>query len=399
MTSDALPRRGSLGVELAAGTFVVRRVAGGSTAEAAGVRVADRVVLVDDVPVTALPPLCIGDPVAIAVERAGEHTTLRTTVLAAPVERVAGADVELGHVTLPTGVRLRTFVTRPAGHEGKHAVVLLLPGLGNASRELSADPEDSERKLIEGLTALGFATLRVERSGVGDSEGPPASSLDLYAEVEGYRAALDSIRTDDTFGDVVLFGQSIGGMIAPLLGADLPLVVFGTSSRRWTDCIVRGTRLQKTLAGESKDAIDASVSAWATMHNLVCRDQLTPETVFALRPELRALEGSACRGESIFGRNVRFFQQLERVDLAALWRTVAEPVLVLAGEYDWICEPDEGRQIAGLASAADFVVLPKIGHDMRAHDDLAASFRVPRAGRWDGSILPALGAYLARVTT
>lgn len=398
MYQDALPRRTSLGIELAPRTGEVLGVVAGGTADAAGVARGDRIVAVDDGSPLEPRRRGAGDRVAFVVERAGERRTLVGEARPAPVERVAGAAVRLGHVTLASGVRLRTLTTIPDGAPPPFHTVLLLPGLGHASCELGADADDPRRKLLEGLTSIGLSTVRVERSGTGDSEGPPSSETDLFVELEGYRAALDALDADPDVARVWVVGQSVGGMIAPILAPDRPLVVFGTSARRWVDCIVRGTRIQRRLAGDAEEDIEAYVAAWAEMHALVCREGRTPEEVFALRPHLRSLEGSACRGRALFGRDVAFFQQIERVDLEALWRTVEAPVLVLAGAYDWICAPDDGRRIAELAPAATFVELPATGHDMRAHASLERSFVAPREGRWDGAVVAAIRAFVAAQT-
>ena len=82
----------------------------------------------------------------------------------APLESVDGARVEVGHVIV-NGDRLRTFFTFPAEGTGPVPVVLLLSGLGTSSVELPADDRDARRKLVEGLTAMGIGTMRVERSG------------------------------------------------------------------------------------------------------------------------------------------------------------------------------------------------------------------------------------------
>jgi len=72
----------------------------------------------------------------------------------------------------------------------------------------------------------------------------------------------------------------------------------------------------------------------------------------------------------------------------ALWKTVSTNVLVLHGEFDWVCGPDEGRGLASAIADVDparvtFVELPAVGHDMRRHASLAESYANPRDGQWD----------------
>jgi hypothetical protein len=408
MDQDALERRCSLGLEVRAKTGEVIHVTRGGTAAEAGVEAGDRLVSINekelrsDAELSAIARgLRRGARVELGVERGGELLRLEAAMAPAPVEQLAGASVRLGHVTVG-GYRLRTLVTTPLNARPPFPLVLHLPGLGHGSCELPADARDARRKLFEGLTSLGFATMRVERSGTGDSEGPPASEIDLFSEVSAYRAALDGLASHPEVAGVVLFGHSVGGMIAPLLAGEGAraegVVVFGTSSRKWTDCIVRGTRRQRLLGGAAPgEALDAHVADWAEMHARVCRDLLSPGEVFERYPRLAALRGPSCHGRTLFGRDVAFFQQLERLDLRALWRTVAARVLVQSGQYDWVCDPEEGRAMMGDLAAGSFVELPAIRHDMLRHASLEQSFRAPREGVWDGSVVEAARRWIAAI--
>lgn len=410
MPGDVLRRRCSLGLELRRGGTEVARVADEGTAGAAGVLVGDRLLAVNGQSPDAERLAEMGrllerhDAVTFEVERRGRLVTLEGTLLSAPLERVAGADVRLGHVVVAGGDRLRTITTVPVNAAPPFVTVLFLQGLGHGSCELGADPDDPRRRLLEELTTLGLATVRIERSGTGDSEGPPAAETDLFAELAAYRAWLDVTKghRDVDVSGIILFGQSVGGMIAPFLAGAASgirgVAVFGTSARKWSDIIVRGTKKQRVLAGASEGPdLELQMSMWAELQTRVCRDGLSPSEVFDMAPHLAILEGPACRGTRMFGREVAFFQQLERLDLVGLWRTTSVPVLVMNGEYDWVCEPDEGRRIAEVLSRGSFLELPQIGHDMLRHTSLEKSFKSPREGRWDGAVIDAFTSFLPAI--
>ncbi len=410
---EALPRRPFLGLELRARPpaetpadgLEVARVAEGGSAALAGVRPGDHLVSLDDVHVSdprafvaLVRALVPGAPLCFELVRDGARLTLPGVARPLPIERIAGAEVRLGHVTVQESWRQRTLLAIPTSAEPPFTTVLFLSGLGTASCELTQDPDDPMRRLFEGLAAAGIATLRVERSAVGDSEGPPCQTTRFFDEVDAYRAALVSLAKDPLVGRIVLFGHSIGGMIAPILageGADVHgVVVFGTSPLRWCDCIVRATRRQRVLAGMEGEELEAYVEAWSEMHASVCREGMLPREVFSRRPELAWLEGTTCHGETMFGRHASFFQELERVDLPALWRTTTAPVLVLHGRYDYAAGPEEGRRIADEIAAASpgraqFVLLEGVGHDMRRHESLVSSFKNPRAGVPDEGLVRA----------
>jgi pimeloyl-ACP methyl ester carboxylesterase len=324
-------------------------------------------------------------PVTFRVRRGEEAVELRAPAEPLRAERIDGADVVLGHVTV-RGHRLRTIATRPRSEEPP-AAILYLQGIAGASVEHPLDPEHPLFRTIAGWTRGGFATMRVERSGVGDSEGPHYRDGDFETEVDMYRAALAAVDAPEIF----LFGQSLGGMVAPLVASDARVtgvMVFGTSAQRWHDCMVETRARQRRLAGRYDGA---EMSRWTEMHALVC-DGRTPEEVFALRPDLRVFETSECRGAHLFGRHATFFHQLSRTDLAAAWRALDRDVLVLHGEYDWICSRAESDAVAHGVNGAHpesalHVELPRIGHDGLAHASLEESFRNPERGVWDGRVV------------
>ena len=399
--ASVLARRSSLGLELrrTGESAVVVRVTQGGTAAALGIAAGDRIVALGGEPVrssthlVALTRACeLGSHLHISVVRGAERLELAGPLLAAPVEQILGAELHLGHVTVG-GHRLRTLRTAPT-LVANAPVVLMLPGLGSGSCELSSDDNDPQRHLLVGLTRLGLATLRVERSGTGDSEGPPARERGFFDELAGWRAALDGLREEGV--PVYLFGQSVGGMMAPLLAGESDgvtgVVVWGTSAQRWCDCITQAMVRQRRLRGAPDES---EVAAWTELYRRVFREGATPADVFASAPALGGLEGSSCHGATMFGRHVSFFQELERLDLQRLWSTITAPLLVLHGALDWVCTPEEGRAVAQAAGALGrFVELPQLGHDLLRHDNLHQSFHEPGSGVWDGTVLTALEAWL-----
>jgi uncharacterized protein len=411
---DELPRRPFLGFELRArknaddarrGLEVVRVMPEGAAARA-GIRPLDWIESVNDQEVSDARALVAyvrtlesGAPLKFVVDRQGDQHILNGQTIALPVENLAHANVHLAHVNLAhvnlPQHRQRILLTTPTNVEPPYPTILYLQGLSTQSCELSSDPDEPLRHLLEGFSQAGFATLRVEPSGLGDSEGPAFSTTNLFDDVAAYRAALDFLTHHPLVGKIFLFGHSVGGMIAPILvgeGSHIQgVVVFGTSVLRWVDCLVRATRQQKSLAGMKGEELDEYVALWEQMHKEVCRGGSFPEQVFERFPYLRWLEGSACRGETMFGRHATFFQQLERLNLEQLWKTVSTPVLVLHGEFDWACSPDEGEALARAIADVDpervsFVQLSSVGHDMRRHTTIETSYANPREGHWDERI-------------
>lgn len=329
----------------------VVRVTADSTAARAGVLAGDVIVGIGDREVTSAAELIAGmrelregDSVRIALSRGGERLEREAPATALATE---DASVSLDHVIGAGGARLRTIYTTPAG-PGPHAAVFYLQSADWGSCEHPLAPRHPVRRLILGLTREGFATLRLERSGTGDSEGRAG---DFEQELAGFSAGLAALRARHE--RVFLFGNSLGGMLAPLLAGDgvAGIVVIGTSAKSWHECLLGSFRRQGELAGRSAAAIDADVALLAELQEQVLRRGKTPEAVYAEREHLRAAGFTHFAGASAYGRDAVFFQQLEATDLRAAWSRVSVPVLALHGSDDWICTAEDAREIAALARA------------------------------------------------
>jgi pimeloyl-ACP methyl ester carboxylesterase len=182
-------------------------------------------------------------------------------------------------------------------------------------------------------------------------------------------------------------------MIAPLCRSASRargIVVFGTSSRRWRACAVGSTERQLKLRGYEGEELAERLALWAEMHAAVCRDGLSPAEAMAARPHLAGLHSRECRGNTLFAHSSEFFRELDATDLAAAWAHLDREVLVLHGEYDWVCGAEDAKSVAlACGSRAHLVELPRIGHDLRSHQSLEASQRNPALGYWDGSVADA----------
>lgn len=361
----------------------------------AGVRVDDRITGIADVAVThpadvasATRGLREGESVRVVVVREAAPLEVDVAPRPRPLESMEGGRVVLESVVV-RGARLRTIVTLPAG-AGPWPCVLYLQGIDVASCESPLDATAPLRRLISDWTQSGFATMRVERSGVGDSEGPPPEETDLDADLEAASVALESIARRDEIdpAKVFLFGHSVGGMIAPVVagrGRVRGVVTFGTSARRWRACAVSTTERQLAMKGFAGEQLAARLAAWAEMHAAVCRDGLTPAEAMARRPHLSVLASRQCGGAALFGHHARYFRQLDALGIAAAWGEIAVPVLVLHGEHDWVCDRTDAESVVrAVRSRVAFEELAGVGHDMRLHASLDASFHRPREGAWEG---------------
>jgi alpha-beta hydrolase superfamily lysophospholipase len=292
------------------------------------------------------------DVVRIAFERDG--VAVEATV---PARRAQCDEGILYDDVTRDGTRLRTLVARPSLSPVKSPAVLFVQGLSIATIELA------HAELFRALVAEGFVTMRVEKRGVGDSEGEAPDRVDFATDVADVRAALDTLTRYD-FVDpsaVFVFGHSIGGMIVPLLEADDMLrgaLIYGSSAAPWLECLEAGARRQGALRGQRPEVVEERV--------LALRDELDTQAVIDGRPAL-------------------YHRQLDNADVAAAWVRSRTPVLVLHGEHDWVVGEDESRRIAELARG-ELRVIPRADHLFTAHDSLEESLRSYGKGRFEARI-------------
>lgn len=338
----------------------VSGVAPGSMAEAAGLRSGDRLVRVGDQRVESAADArdaarAIGgrDEATLGFTRDGETHEARVAVVPFPPERLEGTEVIYGHVRAG-GARLRTILTLPERTPAPG--VLLLQGIARTTVDFAFAPEAPIARLVHGWARAGFATMRVDKRGVGDSEGDPEGA-DFAREVQGYRAALDALAAREEVSARFAFGHSIGGMALPLL--DRPLdgaIVYGTSPLRWSECMRRSAARQLGLRGLSEAQIAERLEE------------------LERRPERH-------------GVTEAYLAQLEREDLRAAWGRFEAPLLVVYGEHDWVVSLEEHRNIVELAPRAELLELEGLDHALTAHPSLEESYARYGRGAPDSRLL------------
>jgi hypothetical protein len=368
-----LPRRAFLGAHLGPDAeafsdagMLVDDVIPGAMASDAGVGSGDRILRVAGAPVRSLCELGHALRVAgaatateIAYERGGVETAAVVDVLACPTEHIEGARVDYGCIE-SRGARLRTITTRPDGDA--RGTVLIIQGIACDTVDFGPATDSPLAQLVASWTQAGFATIRTDKPGIGDSTGGPCRDIDFESELDAHRAALGALTDSDAGPPVYLFGHSIGGMVAALLACERAvdgIVVYGTSTMKWIDCIVATTRRQLEMRGASAAHIAKRLST--------------------LREQART--------EGLNGRSALFHTQLHTIDLEDAWqRAEVGRVLVARGRHDWVVSPEEQARIAELTPETTVIDIPGLDHVMGWHPDEAHSMSHYGAGRADATL-------------
>lgn len=301
-------------------------------------------------------------------------------------EGMEGVETVYGSVSVD-GYRVRTIVTRPKGATGRRPGLFLVPWLSCDSSEIPAGETGGSDHLLRGLiTRSGYAMMRVDRPGLGDSEGPPCAKNDFLTDFRAYRAALRAFARSEHVDPnrLYLLGVSNGGAIAPLVaGGEDPVkvagyVVVGAWAKTWLEHMLHHERLRLTLKGDSPAEVARQMRLFAEFHERYLNGKMTPAEVVRDRPHLAGLWYD--EPESQYGRPAAFYHQLQDLNPAAAWAEVDAPTLVVWGEYDWIMARDDHELIVELVNrkrpgAARLVVAPKMDHFFMTAETMEASFK------------------------
>ena len=390
----------------------VRRVVNADAATKAGLRQGDRILRINgtllDSPVAlqrALVSLRGGDTPRFEVVRGGQLLNYTATVQPLPREQLKGVETVYDSALTDLGFRVRTIVTRPLNAPGKLPAVFLVGWLSCDSVEYPFGPGgDGFAQLLHDMaTQSGHVLVRMDKPGVGDSEGPGCSETDFRTELAAYRAAYRALKRYDYVDPerVFILGLSNGGGFAPLVPQEEKVrgyVVAGGWSKTWFEHMLEHERRRLKLSGKKPGEVTDSMKGYAEFYTDYLRRKMTPREVLKAKPHLAPLwyEGP----EHQYERPAAFFHDLEDLNLSAAWERVEAPALVMHGEYDWIMSRDDHQLIADIvngrqASRANFVELPKTDHLFMTFESLPEAF-AGDTGRYNKAVTEHVLTFLRR---
>jgi len=297
-------------------------------------------------------------------------------------ERYEGVRVSYETVRAGDGARLRLILTRPAA-SGPWALVFVTGWLSCDSVEVPPGSDDAPQRVFQALARLpGFMTARLDKPGVGDSEGDCAQT-DFNSELEDYRRAFRQVTADAHVDPrrIFLFGLSNGAGFAPLVPQGTAVrgyVVIGGWLKTWYEHMLELERRRLVLAGHASAEINPLMQQVAALYSAYLLEGESPAHLFARQPALQALwEGAPTQQ---YGRPVAYYQQLQALNLLSAWSQVRVPLLALHGEFDWIMSRADLETMAALVNAnvpgsAEFVELPATGHTFEHYSSAAQAFR------------------------
>jgi pimeloyl-ACP methyl ester carboxylesterase len=308
-----------------------------------------------------------------------------------------GIEIDYGALPVSGGARLRTILTRPEGIE-RPPVILFVQWLSCDTVEIRPDRDNGWLQMLRGIVRdSGWAVMRTDKRGVGDSEGGPCSELDYETELADHRAALAALRERDDIDTqrIVVFGASMGSRMASQVAAGAPGIVgvlgWGGGSKTWFERMLAFSRNAMEVGGSDPAGIASRIQQHQAFYSRYLLEGLDPPAIIEADPAMADVwpDIIGTSADAHYGRAFAFHQQAQEADWTAAWSQIDVPVLVVMGEYDWF-ENRAGhetvvrivnRRRAGLAR---FEFIPQMDHHFTLFPDAGAAFR-DEGGRGDAS--------------
>lgn len=332
----------------AKGTWL-KQVIGGSSASQAGLSNNDVLISFDGKSIdntahflSILKQYHGGDKVKVDYYRQAKLKTATITLKEKARETSNAYDIIYSSVHSGNN-HLRTIITKPKG-PGIYPAALIIGGVGCYSIDNISNPDLlSIRLWVDSLTANGFVTIRVEKTGNGDSKGIPCSECDFITERQGFSEGLKQLKSLPYVDkeNIFIAGFSIGGVIAPLIAQQEKvkgIIVYGTVGRNWLEYELENTHRQRLLDDYPADSLDLVMRAeYKRLYGLFV-EKKTPEQILKESPETAVTFFEYPMG-------IKYFQQVADVNIRQLWMNTDARVLAMHGTSDFVSSSGEHELI------------------------------------------------------
>jgi photosystem II stability/assembly factor-like uncharacterized protein/pimeloyl-ACP methyl ester carboxylesterase len=281
-----------------------------------------------------------GQEVQLTVLRGKKKIVLKANAVARPYETDDNAMVIYDEANYKEG-QLRVIINKPF-KENKLPAMLFIPGYTCSSiDELTKD--HPYKRIVDAYVDAGYVTLRIEKSGLGDSKNtPPCESCDLFDEIENFEVGLKKLKSlpyVDT-NQIIIVGHSMGGIIVPAISARhniAGVVVYGTTAKSWFEYQIEMYRIQNALAGMNPIEVEKSV---IEQYDLNYRYFVKKEKLEDIAKDPKA--DSVLRtfwqydgNGKIYSRNAEYWRQIQDYPHLENWKNTTAKVLVQFGESDF----------------------------------------------------------------
>lgn len=331
-----------------------------------------------------------GKTVRLEGVRAYQPIKAELTFKPRPREVHSGIDTFYESVTSRYGITHRALVTRPQ-KPGRQPAIMVLDGLSCSSIETYPGRTGNwVQTLTDLVEKSGMVVMRVEKAGVGDSEGN-CGEADFFTDLAGYEAALLSLKSKPYVDPdrIIVYGSSMGSALAPYIANKFGLagiISDGTFFKTWYEHMLEIERRIRQMEGDTEAEIVYKMNTYyiPLYHGMLIEKKSYREVV----RQYPALAPYNYHGpEHMYGRPMAYYHQLQDFNLAGEWEKVKVPVRILRGTNDWIMSAEDNHMILEVLKRNghqdhQLVEYPGLDHWNTIHESARDSYE-GKPGNWD----------------
>lgn len=405
LNAQELERKGTFGIQMEAledGSGIeVLKVFENTTASSLGIEANDILLSINGKTYSDVMDLVnvvgtwrINKPITIELKRGDTHKTVSGKIVGKPLETSEYGTVTYGSVNFDGG-QLRSILEVPHGVKNP-PVVLFLPGVGCGSLDYYYNPSATIKLLVESLVAEGIAVCRVEKPGMGDSQGTKdCLEMDFDYEVAAFDAAVKELKknADIDTDHIFLYGHSLGSISAPLIAAKnevAGIIAWGGIASTWYEYSLKLHRDQEILFGTDYVELERDFRTMLPFLHDFLVNKKTPQEL-AKKPEYQEAAQYYFKGNTVHGlHHYSYFQNLNDIDILTAYKNANCPILAIAGEHD--IHTIDTRWAKTLADVVNFyrpntgksIVIPKTTHHYHTVPSIEVYNELRKTGKMTG---------------
>ncbi|OKY26979.1 PDZ domain-containing protein [Thalassotalea sp. PP2-459] len=331
------------------GEVVVHQLHPQGTAHALGLRVGDKLISINGNVIsdfsnllTELGKIYEGDTITLSISRDTSSLILEAKAQGKPKEKGKGYQVNYGEFSWQHET-IRTITYLPEKPRQDGAAVLFIQGYTCSSIDYGMLPDMSLNQLLGQFSQSGFTVMKMEKPGVGDSEGQLDCQLyDFVTENKAFLAGLSHLKTKNGVSakNVFVFGHSLGVLHSAIIaeqGLAKGVIGYGGVFKPWIEYLHDIYEKQSVLYwGVTKEQAKKNVKLISPFLTKWLDSDLSWQEVIASKVAKRVIDAEliAINEELIMNRHYNFFRSINRFNFAALWQKSKSHGLMLHGMYD-----------------------------------------------------------------
>ncbi len=381
--------------------MVLREIEADSPLALAGIKPGDRLIAVNKKIISTQPiwndltdALVANHNYQLLFKRNQNSFLVNVSFPGIPKESHKDIDTIYDFVTSDYGIQQRVIVTKPKGNKQPMPAVVILQGLSCSSIEKIPNRKSSFIRLLTDLVEKSsYAVLRIEKPGMGDSEGN-CSETDFNTELNGYESAIRWFLKQPYVANnqVIVYGNSMGSALAPYVANKFNLagvISDGTFVRSWFEHMLEIERRILAFKGLSQAEISQKITTEyiPLYYGMLVKKQSYQEVI---NDHLSLADSNYHQPAHMYGRPMSFYHQLQDFDVAGEWQKLKVPARIRWGMNDWIMSEADNDMIIDILKQnahQDHLLYkqPGLDHWQTIHQNPLNSFQ-GKAGSWDNSI-------------